>query len=78
MKTNFLTADSEFKTYLESIDLSDLDPKTEQYSYLQTTYYMGMLTAIGKLTVEGKEIEKDQLESAMNTLTEEIVNTLEL
>lgn len=78
MKTNFLTADSEFKTYLESIDLSDLDPKTEQYSYLQTTYYMGMLTAIGKLTVEGKEIEKDQLENAMNTLTEEIVNTLEL
>lgn len=78
MKTNFLTADSEFKTYLESIDLSDLDPKTEQYSYLQTTYYMGMLTAIGKLTVEGKEIEKNQLENAMNTLTEEIVNTLEL
>lgn len=78
MKTNFLTADIEFKTYLESIDLSDLDPKTEQYSYLQTTYYMGMLTAIGKLTVEGKEIEKDQLENAMNTLTEEIVNTLEL
>jgi GTP-dependent phosphoenolpyruvate carboxykinase len=78
MKKRFETAENEFKTYLEGVQLSDLNPRTEQYLHLQSSYYIGMLTAIGKLTVEGKNIEKEELEDALNILTEEIVNTLEL
>jgi hypothetical protein len=78
MATRFETAKIEFENYLESVELSHIAPNSDQYLSIQTAFYCGMLASIGKLTVEGKEIEKDELENAMNILTEEIVNTLEL
>ena len=76
MTTRFETAKTEFESYLESVELSHIAPDSDQYLVIRTAFYGGMLTAIGKLTVEGKEIEKDELENAMNILTEELVNTL--
>lgn len=76
MSEKFKSIHDEFSIYEQAIGLDKIEKDSAQYIETRRAFLSGMLCAIGKLTVETKQMDTDNLPDALNELVDEITNEL--